>query len=340
MTHSMTAFARQESSTESYVLVWEMRSVNHRYLEINIRVPDSLRSIENSIRGAIRSNFTRGKIECHLRYQITENSSSSIKIDTQLVSHLLSATEQIKILSEETSPLGMSEILKWPGVIIDNDSTESYVLVWEMRSVNHRYLEINIRVPDSLRSIENSIRGAIRSNFTRGKIECHLRYQITENSSSSIKIDTQLVSHLLSATEQIKILSEETSPLGMSEILKWPGVIIDNDSDSLALESDAISLFKKTMEDLKTSRAREGKELGSFIQARSHSVLEIIAKTRELMPQILTRERNQLLEKISKLKIDVDSSRLEAEIVLLTQKADIEEAVSYTHLTLPTNREV
>ncbi|MAV32257.1 MAG: YicC family protein [Gammaproteobacteria bacterium] len=214
-------------------------------------------------------------------------------------------------------------------------STESYVLAWEMRSVNHRYLEINIRVPDSLRSIENSIRGAIRSNFTRGKIECHLRYQITENSSSSIKIDTELVSHLLSATEQIKILSEETSPLGMSEILKWPGVIIDNDSDSLALESDAISLFKKTMEDLKTSRAREGKELGSFIQARSHSVLEIIAKTRELMPQILTRERNQLLEKISKLKIDVDSSRLEAEIVLLTQKADIEEELDrlHTHIT-------
>jgi len=214
-------------------------------------------------------------------------------------------------------------------------STESYVLVWEMRSVNHRYLEINIRVPDSLRSIENSIRGAIRSNFTRGKIECHLRYQITENSSSSIKIDTQLVSNLLLATEQIKILSEETSPLGMSEILKWPGVIIDNDSDSLALESDAISLFKKTMEDLKTSRAREGKELGSFIQARSHSVLEIIAKTRELMPQILTRERNQLLEKISKLKIDVDSSRLEAEIILLTQKADIEEELDrlHTHIT-------
>ena len=214
-------------------------------------------------------------------------------------------------------------------------STESYVLVWEMRSVNHRYLEINIRVPDSLRSIENSIRGAIRSNFTRGKIECHLRYQITENSSSSIKIDTQLVSNLLSATEQIKILSEETSPLGMSEILKWPGVIIDNDSDSLALESDAISLFKKTMEDLQTSRAREGKELGSFIQARSHSVLEIIAKTKELMPQILTRERNQLLEKISKLKIDVDSSRLEAEIILLTQKADIEEELDrlHTHIT-------
>ena len=214
-------------------------------------------------------------------------------------------------------------------------STECYVLVWEMRSFNHRYLEINIRVPDSLRSIENSIRGAIRSNFTRGKIECHLRYQITEKSSGSIKIDTQLVSNLLSATEQIKSLSEETSPLGMSEILKWPGVIIDNDSDSLALESDAISLFKKTMEDLKTSRAREGKELGSFIQARSHSVLEIIAKTRELMPQILTRERNQLLEKISKLKIDVDSSRLEAEIVLLTQKADIEEELDrlHTHIT-------
>ena len=214
-------------------------------------------------------------------------------------------------------------------------STESYVLVWEMRSVNHRYLEINIRVPDSLRSIENSIRGAIRSNFTRGKIECHLRYQITENSSNSIKIDTQLVSHLLSATEQIKTLSEETSPLGMSEILRWPGVIIDNDSDSIALKSDAMSLFKKTMEDLKTSRAREGKELESFIQARSHSVLEIIAKTRELMPQILTRERNQLLEKISKLKIDVDSSRLEAEIVLLTQKADIEEELDRlnTHIT-------
>ena len=204
-------------------------------------------------------------------------------------------------------------------------STERYLLVWEMRSVNHRYLEINIRVPDSLRSIENSIRGAIRSNLTRGKIECHLRYQVVERSRDSIRIDARLVSHLLSATKQIKALSEETPPLGMSEILRWPGVVIDNDPDSLTLESDAISLFTKTIDELKSSRAREGQELNSFIQTRSNSVLEIVAEIRKLMPQILTHERHVLLEKISKLNIDVDTSRLEAEIVLLTQKADIEE---------------
>lgn len=204
-------------------------------------------------------------------------------------------------------------------------STERYLLVWEMRSVNHRYLEINIRVPDSLRSIETSIRGAIRSNLTRGKIECHLRYQVVEHSQNSIKIDSQLVSHLLSVTEQIKTLSAESPPMGMSEILRWPGVVVDNDPDSLTLESDAISLFKKTMDELKSSRAREGQELNSFIQARSHSVLEIVAEIRKLMPQVLTRERDLLHEKISKLNIDVDSSRFEAEIVLLTQKADVEE---------------
>jgi uncharacterized protein (TIGR00255 family) len=79
------------------------------------------------------------------------------------------------------------------------------------------------------------------------------------------------------------------------------------------------------MEELKNSRAREGQELNSFIQARSHSVLEIITEIRKLMPRVLAHERNLLLEKISRLNIDVDSSRLEAEIVLLTQKADVEE---------------
>lgn len=204
-------------------------------------------------------------------------------------------------------------------------SADSYLLVWEMRSVNHRYLEINIRVPDSLRGIENSIRSAIRSNLTRGKIECNLRYQVVEHSRNSITIDAKLVSHLLSATKQVKALCDETSPMGMNEILRWPGVVIDNAPDSLTLESDAISLFKKTMEELKNSRAREGQELNSFIQARSHSVLEIITEIRKLMPRVLAHERNLLLEKISKLNIDVDSSRLEAEIVLLTQKADVEE---------------
>lgn len=204
-------------------------------------------------------------------------------------------------------------------------SADSYLLVWEMRSVNHRYLEINIRVPDLLRSIENSIRSAIRSNLTRGKIECHLRYQVVERSRNSITIDSELVSHLLSATKQVKALSDETPPMGMNEILRWPGVVIDNNPDSLTLESDAISLFKKTMEELKNSRAREGQELNVFIQARSYSVLEIVAEIRKLMPHVLTHERNLLLEKISKLNIDVDSHRLEAEIVLLTQKADVEE---------------
>ena len=105
MTLSMTAFARKEESTERYLLVWEMRSVNHRYLEINIRVPDSLRSIENSIRGAIRSNLTRGKIECHLRYQVVERSRDSIRIDARLVSLLLSATSKLKLFQKRRLPL-------------------------------------------------------------------------------------------------------------------------------------------------------------------------------------------------------------------------------------------
>ena len=201
-------------------------------------------------------------------------------------------------------------------------------LAWEIRSVNHRYLEASVRVPESFRALENTVRDALRKQLNRGKVECQLRFQ-TEAADgapvSKISVDKELVKQLIEAGDVIGSLASDAATLSTAELLRWPGVIGTAELDKKALEQDALELFAVALKDLIATREREGAELSEFIGQRIDAIRAIVADVRLMMPDILAKQRETLLAKIAEIDIDIDPTRLEQEVALLTQKADIDE---------------
>jgi uncharacterized protein (TIGR00255 family) len=198
-------------------------------------------------------------------------------------------------------------------------------LTWEIRSVNHRYLETSVRLPESFRALENGVREAVRKRLNRGKVECALRFQSEAKISSDLHLNTKLIQQLVQANIEIEQITGTSISLNNMEVLRWPGVIEEQDFDKTSIEKQALSLFSAALDDLVATRAREGAELQGFIQQRIDSVRKIVVSIRNKMPEILARQKQKILDRLADLKAELEPTRLEQEVSLLTQKADVEE---------------
>jgi len=198
-------------------------------------------------------------------------------------------------------------------------------LTWEIRSVNHRYLETSVRLPESFRALENGVREAVRKRLTRGKVECALRFQSEAKFSSDLHLNTKLIQQLVQANIEIEQITGTSVSLNNMEVLRWPGVIEEQDFDKTSIEKQALSLFSAALDDLVATREREGAELQGFIQQRIDSVREIIVSIRNKMPEILAKQKQNILDRLADLQAELEPTRLEQEVSLLSQKADVEE---------------
>jgi uncharacterized protein (TIGR00255 family) len=198
-------------------------------------------------------------------------------------------------------------------------------LTWELRSVNHRYLEASVRLPELFSGLENSVRGALRKQLSRGKVECQLRYKAGESFQTELHLNLPLIQKLIRANTEIEAIASASTNLNSMEILRWPGVIQDQEFDIKAIEKQALELFNAALDDLIASRRREGEELKGFIQHRLVSIRAIVASVKTAMPEILAAQRQNLADKLAELKAELEPARLEQEITLLAQKADVDE---------------
>lgn len=198
-------------------------------------------------------------------------------------------------------------------------------LTWEIRSVNHRYLETSIRLPEMLRSLENPVREELRKRLNRGKIECALRYQTAENERSDLELDHELIRKLNKASLEIEKICGISSRLSSIEVLRWPGIIKETEFDASSIEATALKLFTLALDDLVANRQREGDELKTMLQQRIVAIRDIVADVRAKMPEIIARLRQNLLDRIADLSVDLEPTRLEQEVSLLAQKADVAE---------------
>ena len=198
-------------------------------------------------------------------------------------------------------------------------------LTWELRSVNHRYLETSVRLPESFRGLENVIRDTVRKKLNRGKIECQLRFQVVEASQSDLQLNKELIAKLVRANDEINQIADLNNQLTSAEILRWPGVVADQDVDADTIEREAIDLFTAALDDLVSSRVREGEALKGMLNQRVVSIREIVASIRQKIPEIICGQRKNLLEKLEELKAELEPTRLEQEIAILAQKADVDE---------------
>ena len=201
---------------------------------------------------------------------------------------------------------------------------EHGTLSWEIRSVNHRYLEPHLRLPEAFRDLEGSVREALRKGLSRGKVECTLRFS-EDSSGRSMQVDSQRASQLIAAAESVAALIKQPAPLNPLEVLGWPGVLVGDASDPQALSSAALALFHETLGELRKGRQREGEELARLIDERLDAITLETATLREQVPQMLALQRQKLLDRCAEMRAELDPQRLEQEMVLLAQKSDVAE---------------
>ncbi|AWT11672.1 YicC/YloC family endoribonuclease [Stutzerimonas frequens] len=197
-------------------------------------------------------------------------------------------------------------------------------LSWEIRSVNHRYLEPHLRLPEAFRDLEGQVRDALRKGLSRGKVECTLRFA-EESQRSSLQVDRERASQLIAAAESVAALIRQPAAIDPLQVLGWPGVLVADAADPQALNQSALELFHKALAQLKEGRRREGAELAKLLEERLDSILAEVATLREQVPQMLAAQRQKILDRFNEMAAELDPQRLEQEMVLLAQKSDVAE---------------
>jgi uncharacterized protein (TIGR00255 family) len=208
-------------------------------------------------------------------------------------------------------------------------SNEAGSITWELRSVNHRYLEPGIKLPDEFRQLEPEIRKQLGQHLTRGKIDLSLRYKIDQQQSSKISVNEKIVRSLREVEQQVLNIVHEGNKLSVSDILSWPGVISEGERDMSALLQLSTTCLEAALKQLQQSREAEGSALEEMIRSRCQQVSDIVAEVREQRPQMVAALREKwtaaLDEKLQQWREAANENRLEQELVMLAQKLDVEE---------------
>lgn len=198
-------------------------------------------------------------------------------------------------------------------------------LSWEVRAVNHRYLEPSFKLPDTFRSIEPRLRDILRGSAQRGKIDAQLRFTPGAEAGQAARIDQDRLQQLLATLEIIQQQSAASNAPTTLELLAWPGVLQAEGFDQQAQHSTAITLFEHSMQDLLATRTREGEELGKFVLQRLDRIEAVLQQLRDNMPELLAAQQQKLRDRVAQLQANVEPARLEQELLIIAQKADISE---------------
>jgi len=200
-------------------------------------------------------------------------------------------------------------------------------LIWEIRSVNHRFLELHIKMPEDFRASETRFREILQHRLMRGKVECCLRFNANAQQSAEININPQQAKSLVSACQEINNLLHQPSEVDPMEVLQWPGVVQEAKLDMKPVLAASETGLNKALDDLIANREREGERMRELIVQRCESIQEIVNETRKNMPEIQIRYQKKIRERLDAINIEVNPDRLEQELVHLAQKMDVDEEI-------------
>ncbi|PWT73637.1 MAG: YicC family protein [Proteobacteria bacterium] len=209
----------------------------------------------------------------------------------------------------------------------------------EIRSVNHRYLDVQFRLPDELRSFEPGMRETVAARLTRGKVECRIGFVRRPESEVSLKINAELLQQLVELDGRVRAHLPNSASLSVSDVIRWPGIVETEDLPLEQLRQQAQSLLERTLEDFTDSRAREGDKLRSILLERAARMQELIDKVRPRIPQIVTAYQDRLAARLkdalTNASAALDEDRVRQELVMFAAKVDVEEELArlITHLT-------
>lgn len=199
-------------------------------------------------------------------------------------------------------------------------------LIWELRSVNHRYTEMFFRLPEELRSEEGTFREHANASLGRGKLEAVLTFRPDPATVKQLEVNLTLATAVVEATHELEAIMNNPSRIGALDVLRWPGVAVEPEPDTAQLMASATTLFKQALRDLIAGREREGERLKALIEQRCAALETLTNKLRARRPEVLKAVREKLVARIAEIAtVEADPGRLEQELAYIAQKLDVDE---------------
>lgn len=195
----------------------------------------------------------------------------------------------------------------------------------DLRSVNHRYLDIQFRLPDELRSLESVLRERIAARVSRGKVECRLGFTRRPDLSAPMQLDEELLSQLTKLDEKVQAVLPTAESLRVSDVLRWPGMLAGDTLPIELLTEKCLQMVGQAIDELSAARAREGEKLKAVLLERAASVEEIVKEVAPRIPLLVTAYEEKLAGKLRDAMLDPENDRLKQEIVMFASKIDVDE---------------
>lgn len=206
-------------------------------------------------------------------------------------------------------------------------STNNGVLQVELRSVNQRYLELQLKLDDTFRAQEALVRDLLKAKLGRGKVECRVNLS-TAVAEASIELNHTVLQHIAASVKAAADYFPETQAVNVLDVLRMPGVMVTPIPDAVALAQDVIAVFNIALDHLIAARAREGEKLKSMILARLTEIESLIVMVKPMLPIMVKAHQDKLVAKLQEAQLSHDEERIRQEIILYTQRIDVDEELS------------
>jgi len=206
-------------------------------------------------------------------------------------------------------------------------SAESSVgtLTWELRAVNHRYLDVQFRLPEELRPQEQAFKQQVSAVLNRGKVECTLHVRRGFDQQTEMRLNADLVQLIGARVTEISEILPDSSPPSSVEILRWPGVITETEIDAEPLQRETSALLDQVLEAMTAMRASEGERIAAMLESRCNDIAALAKTVRKRLPDVLSKAHAKQCARIERLDVEADPARLEVELALIAQKLDVAE---------------
>jgi uncharacterized protein (TIGR00255 family) len=198
-------------------------------------------------------------------------------------------------------------------------------LVCELRTVNHRYLELALRLPEELRALEGEARQAVSAALKRGKVDAIIHLKSAATANSQLEINQDALRQILARASEVAALAGQTQPLNVLDLLRWPGVVRDAERDLSPAVAATLELLREALKELNDVRAREGGRMREVILQRCDSIASQVALVRSRLPEVNAKMRARLTERVSQLSTTINPERLEQELAIFATRMDVDE---------------
>lgn len=198
----------------------------------------------------------------------------------------------------------------------------------ELRSVNHRYLDVQFRLPDDLRGIESALRETLTARLNRGKVECRVSFAAAPAALKAPEINDELLLQLKALNARVKSALPEAAPLSAADLLRWPGMLGSEALPVEELKTACQELLGAVLEDFAAARSREGEKLKALLLERAEGIGKLVAEVAPRMPQVIAAFREKLQQRLKEAMANGDDERIRQEVVLFANKIDVDEELT------------